>query len=135
MRAIDAEDRYAPAITMFRSLGDVVHLVEDMGQPQHTRTTLIASINTDQQQAFEGYTNARVLGGNVTSTGTYVRSFFPDTSTSALPDLVLGNYPAVMFSRPERNSFRQSLIRSIFACAAASPTIRTEVSSLEVHCR
>ena len=23
--------------TLFRSLGDVVHLIQDMGQPQHTR--------------------------------------------------------------------------------------------------
>lgn len=60
-REEDAVDRMYLWATMFRSLGDVLHLLEDTGQPQHTRNDPHGGPNTPEQQAFEGYTNDRVL--------------------------------------------------------------------------
>ncbi len=87
---LDAYDRMFLWATTFRSLGDVVHLLEDAGQPQHTRNDAHSVFNSDEQQAFEGYTNIRVLGtGKLNS---YNRVFFPDSlqGISAPP---LGTYP------------------------------------------
>jgi hypothetical protein len=100
----DAFDRMFLWATAFRSLGDVVHLLEDTGQPQHTRNDPHSAVNSDQRQAFEGYTNARVLGqGGV---GRYVQAFFPGSTVPlSVPDL--GNYPGptvsgVTFASPVR---------------------------------
>jgi hypothetical protein len=85
---------------MFRSLGDVVHLLEDMGQPQHTRNDSHSAINNPEKQAFEDYTNDRVLGVNDES-NPYVRGFFGSwpVKFSAPP---LGTYPVPMFATPVR---------------------------------
>ncbi len=91
-READAYDRMFLWATTFRSLGDVVHLLEDAGQPQHTRNDPHSVKNSDEQQAFEGYTNIRVLGQGTLST--YSRVFFPESlqGISAPP---LGSYPGV----------------------------------------
>jgi hypothetical protein len=48
--------------TTFRALGDVIHLVQDMSQPQHTRNELHwANTNNKGHTFFESYTNARAL--------------------------------------------------------------------------
>ncbi len=101
-RELDARDRMRLWATTFRALGNVVHVLEDAGQPQHTRNDAHSMINSPQAQAFEGYTNARVLGfGDV---GDYVRGFFGGKPEAEAPKL--DNYPStgtrVMFSTPLR---------------------------------
>jgi hypothetical protein len=102
-RELDSEDRMILWATMFRSLGNVVHLLQDAAQPQHTRLDQHAGINSDESQAFEGYTNARILGkGDV---GSFVRGFFSNVVSSELSIPPLGNYnfgDPVMFSTPVR---------------------------------
>ncbi len=62
-RAADAQERLFRWATVFRSLGDVVHLLEDTGQPQHTRNDRHdPHSDPAERQAFEPFTNMRVLG-------------------------------------------------------------------------
>lgn len=73
-RSNDSKTRLIYWATLFRSLGNVVHLLEDAAQPQHTRNDPHSAINTQEQQAFEAYTNARILGSG--DVGQFVRGFF-----------------------------------------------------------
>ena len=57
--APDRKTRDAYWATTFRSLGDVVHLVQDLSQPQHTRNEPHA---VGQPAAFEDRINGRALG-------------------------------------------------------------------------
>lgn len=102
-RELDSEDRMILWATMFRSLGNVVHLLQDAAQPQHTRLDKHSGIDPDQNQAFEGYTNARILGrGDV---GSFVRGFFSKDLGDELSIPPLGNYnqgAPVIFSTPLR---------------------------------
>jgi len=90
--------------TVFRSLGDTIHLLQDAAQPQHTRNDYHGPGAGSQEGAFEGYINARVLQGVDTdddgAAGEYVRGFFKDRVE--LPQISLGAYPNVMFSTPLR---------------------------------
>lgn len=98
-READAEDRTFALATTFRSLGDVLHLLEDMGQPQHTRDDPHAFINSQEQQAFEGYTNARIL--HQTDFNSYVSDFFGnDPPVLTVPPIT--GYPTVKFTTPAR---------------------------------
>jgi hypothetical protein len=104
-----AGDRYNAAAyrlyqwaTVFRDLGDVVHLLQDTAQPQHTRNDPHSFFQNSEQQAFEGFTNARVLGQTVGASGSYVRSFFGENLSTVIPPPPLGNYPAVTFATPLR---------------------------------
>ena len=99
-RQTDAGTRLSAWATAFRSLGDVMHLVEDTGQPQHTRNDPHAAINSVEQQAFEDYTNDRVLGTTDEANG-YVRGFFGEIPFTFTPP-PLGNYPVVIFTTPLR---------------------------------
>ena len=103
--AASAERLYEWA-TVFRSLGDVVHLLQDTAQPQHTRNDPHSFVNSPEQQAFEGFTNARMLGQPVSSIGGdggyYVRGFFGDNLSAVVTPPPLGNYPAVTFATPLR---------------------------------
>lgn len=106
LRKDDSWDRMALWATTFRALGNVVHLLQDAAQPQHTRNdphTMV--VNSLEQQAFESYTNDRILG--VTSdTNAYVRGFFvtlPNAFTAPdLGDYPGPNLPPVTFSSPVR---------------------------------
>ncbi len=101
MRRADAADRLFMWATLFRSLGNIVHLLQDTGQPQHTRSDLHSMAQTPEQQAFEGYTNARVLGSNSDNVNNaYVKSFFGERTPLSAPPL--GAYPSVQFSTPLR---------------------------------
>ena len=73
-RELDAEDRMILWATVFRSLGNVVHLLQDTAQPQHSRIDPHSPKDSAEQQAFEGYTNSRVLGGG--EVGYFFRGFF-----------------------------------------------------------
>jgi len=90
-REIDAEDRMILWATLFRSLGNVVHLLQDTAQPQHSRIDPHSPKDSAEQQAFEGYTNARVLGGG--KVGYFLRGFFSapiDAENLTVPPL--GSY-------------------------------------------
>jgi len=104
-RKTESEERLARWATTFRSLGDVLHLLQDTGQPQHTRNDKHDSHSGPaEREAFEPFTNARLIGiadatsGSDPSDGqTYVRSLnaslvqtfvlppFPDISTFPPP--------------------------------------------------
>ena len=99
-READSIDRMYLWATTFRSLGDVVHLLEDTAQPQHTRNDPHSFLQTGEQQAFESYTNARVLGGTTANANSYVQGFFG--GPQALTPPPLGTYPIAMFSTPLR---------------------------------
>ncbi len=58
---LDASQRKAYWATTFRTLGNIVHLIQDMGQPQHTRNDSHSKINTLEQQVYEKFINARAL--------------------------------------------------------------------------
>ncbi|MEO5561069.1 MAG: hypothetical protein ABIO49_14130 [Dokdonella sp.] len=105
-RAADAQERLFRWATTFRSLGDAIHLLQDGASPQHVRNDPHSPVGTSQeQQAFEGYTNARVLNQTVGDSNAYVRGFFrrPDYG-KGLPPIVLGStpYPVPVFATPLR---------------------------------
>ena len=63
------EERERQAALMFRSLGQVIHILEDMAQPQHTRgdvhpacETLLESV-IPEHNWYESYIEQRVRGG------------------------------------------------------------------------
>jgi len=103
-RLTAAGTRLALWATSFRAVGNVVHLIQDAAQPQHTRHDRHGGPGlSEQQKAFESYTNARILGlanNGQAEVETYIRAFFTDTSTFDPP--IPGSYPAVEFSTPAR---------------------------------
>ena len=50
--------------TAFRSLGDVLHIIQDMAQPQHTRNEAHSFANGPERQVYEEFTNQRILNRN-----------------------------------------------------------------------
>ncbi|WP_201345554.1 hypothetical protein [Thiohalobacter sp. COW1] len=62
----DESVRKAYWATTFRALGDVLHLIQDMAQPQHTRNDLHNTDYGHGETVYEKYTNARVLGQALT---------------------------------------------------------------------
>lgn len=100
-RMTDARDRAMLWASLFRSIGNVVHLVQDTAQPQHTRNDPHSPVTTsDEQQAFEDYANYRVLGSGILND--HIWYFFPDEAIPAIPAPPLGSYPNVAFATPER---------------------------------
>lgn len=85
--------------TTFRALGDVVHLVEDMGQPQHTRNDTHSGrcIVLGDKSVLEKYINARVIQQPV------ARDEAIDADTTAtittFPSISLSQYPKPTFNR------------------------------------
>ncbi len=102
LRATDAQERLYRWATTFRSLGDTIHLLQDGASPQHVRNDPHSGTNSAEQQAFEGYTNARVLRQTVAKTNEYVQGFFAHPGDQSLPGIELGNYPVPMFATPVR---------------------------------
>ncbi len=70
--------------TTFRALGDAVHLVQDMAQPQHTRN------DAHPGSVFEGWIDARALGAPV-------YTLFRGSETAPLLDY--GDHPIPRFDR------------------------------------
>ena len=102
-READVQDRMRLWATTFRALGDVVHLLQDTGQPQHTRNDSHGPlVSTGEQQAFESFTNARVLGQTGADANSYVQDFFGRKLGDQLPAPPLGSYGAPMFATPLR---------------------------------
>ena len=95
--------------TTFRSLGDVLHLLQDMAQPQHTRNDRHAGMGcalgaclAGHASYYEKYVDARATG----SSGFRLRERFrnaptdPDAIETVIAnDLVFGGYPSVYFAR------------------------------------
>src|SRR6266705_2709281 len=67
-----ATERNTYWATAFRALGDILHLNQDMAQPQHTRNDPHAggffTILTGHKSAFECYVDARITGQDKFST-------------------------------------------------------------------
>jgi hypothetical protein len=104
-RADDAQERLYRWATTFRSLGDVIHMLQDGASPQHVRNDPHSAFNSPEAQAFEPFTNARVLLQSVRTTkSSYVRGFFSRTTKESVPDVVYGNvpYPIPVFATPLR---------------------------------
>ncbi len=103
IRAADAERRLYLWATTFRALGNVIHLLQDAGQPQHTRNDAHSPLHSDERSAFEGYTNVRMLQekGSHIGVNAQMRAFLggSDATLDAPP---AGNYPAVEFATPVR---------------------------------
>ncbi|MGH8041715.1 MAG: hypothetical protein ACREPN_06690 [Rudaea sp.] len=103
LRAADAQERLYRWATVFRSLGDVIHLLQDGAQPQHVRNDDHSPFTSGERQAYEGYTNARVVGIDLAKVNSYVTEFFKAIpSNYSLPPLVTGDYPVVTFAMPLR---------------------------------
>ena len=90
--------------TTFRALGDVLHLVQDMAQPQHTRNEPHSGMGCLTQTAFclgghasiyERYINARILG---TKKFTLVKPFNAPIEISPAA-LDFGTYPLPSFAK------------------------------------
>ena len=102
-RAADAQERLFRWATTFASLGHVIHLLQDGAQPQHVRNDPHSPITTSkEQQAYEGYTNGRVLRKNASFGNAYVQGFFTGGQDPQLPDIVTGTYPVPIFATPVR---------------------------------
>ncbi len=76
--AATKDDRNKYWATLFRALGDIVHLVEDMAQPQHTRNDPHAGKKFDSNFAplghksvYEAYVEARATGGTLEVPGVF----------------------------------------------------------------
>jgi hypothetical protein len=97
--------------TVFRALGDVVHLVQDMAQPQHTRNDAHAGLGClmggcafGHKSYFEGYVEARARGarGFTLRERLFSSSDPNDVSEESVPDdLNYSQYPI-----PRFNSYR-----------------------------
>lgn len=85
-------ERKAYWATTFRALGDVVHLVEDMAQPQHTRldkhSGICSAVLTGHSSVYEKYIDARATG---------TASYTIDGTPIAPAPLPYGGYPIPEF--------------------------------------
>ncbi|WP_165869179.1 hypothetical protein [Thiogranum longum] len=85
--------------TTFRALGDVMHLIEDMAQPQHTRNDqhsgacfeFIEAAVTGRESVYEFRVNDRLLGSSLQDSAT--------SSGTQLDGLVYNGYPIPSFNR------------------------------------
>jgi len=77
--------------TMFRALGDVVHLVQDMGQPQHTRNDRHAGVlGAGAKSVYEFFVDARAKSE---------AEYKIDGTTVTPQPLDYGSYPIPSFVR------------------------------------
>lgn len=95
--AADEKLRKAYWATTFRSLGDVIHLNQDMAQPQHTRNEAHSGLGkgigvtlalTGHESVIEYYTNAKATGATYSIDGQRPVKYAP---------LDFGNYPIPRF--------------------------------------
>lgn len=112
-RANDSEERLFRWATTFRALGDVIHLLQDAAQPQHTRNDRHDDhFNPGVRQGFEPFTNYRAIGDaalsgpNPTGGQVFVRGLVSDESKlfsqflTPLPGI--SSYPPPSFGTPLR---------------------------------
>ncbi len=110
-RQTDAYERQVRFATTVKSIGHVIHLLQDAGQPQHTRNDAHGPVASSfatgdaagaKNGIFEQYTEARVLGLEVTGASA---SFFDGSFPPAdlLPPVKLSGaqpYPIPRFRLP-----------------------------------
>jgi len=105
-RKLDAKERAYRWASTFRMVGDIVHLLQDTSQPQHVRNDPHSGFQSPEQQALEGFTNARVLSQPVGSiggaAGDYLREFFGADLSTIVAAPPLGAYPIVTMATPVR---------------------------------
>jgi hypothetical protein len=103
----DSEERYEMWSTTFRALGDVLHLIQDMAQPQHTRQDIHSPYNAAARQTYEAFTDMRVIrdfdpnsDNNKTSILRNIDGGFPAQGYVQQPYLGTGAqaYPTVSFA-------------------------------------
>ena len=95
--------------TTFRALGDAVHLLQDMAQPQHTRNDahagvgcVVGSCGAGHKSYYEAYVEARVKG---TNRFTLRERFYETYGISEVVEhltpapVAFGGYPIPRFSR------------------------------------
>ncbi len=89
--------------TTFRALGDVVHLVQDMGQPQHTRNDPHAGNQFDgnagrlgHKSVYENYIEARATGAHFQTQG--FTTNLPTAIDLSTQPLDYGNYTIPQFN-------------------------------------
>ena len=95
--------------TTFRALGDAVHLLQDMAQPQHTRNDAHAGVGcaagscaTGHKSYYEAYVESRVKGsGKFTLRERFYRTYgINDVVENATPNpIAFGGYPIPRFAR------------------------------------
>jgi len=85
--------------TTFRALGDIVHLVEDMGQPQHTRNDTHSGrcLVLGDKSVLEKYINARVIQQPVARKEAINAD--PTATVTTFPAISLSQYPNPTFNR------------------------------------
>ncbi len=87
------DNRKAYWASTFRTVGHVIHLLQDMAQPQHTRNVGHAPLHTTS--GYEGYINARVLGESVI----IFQAASVQAAVTDMPPLNFGGYPIPRFKR------------------------------------
>jgi hypothetical protein len=92
------EDRNAYWATTFRSLGDMVHLVQDMGQPQHTRNDPHSGACLEawfgHASVYERYIEARVTQSKADRKDAQIL----DSTIINYSELSYGGYPIPKFA-------------------------------------
>lgn len=79
--------------TTFRALGDVVHLVEDMAQPQHTRNDAHSGMpGFGHKSVYELFVECRATQSGVSDLGSYNIKDCPGLTYTGYPDVVFANY-------------------------------------------
>lgn len=97
-------DRNQYWATTFRALGDVVHLLQDMAQPQHTRNEPHCGLSyvyytrpgCGHKSVYEKYIEARATGSNFTVRG-LLNGVIVDLETRAIPLVYDNDYPIPQF--------------------------------------
>lgn len=103
---MDSEERMYLWSSTFRALGDVIHLIQDMAQPQHTRQDAhVPKYTSIARQTFEAFTDLRSTQNfdpidKEKSILRDIKGGFPTPNHVKPP--VFGNYPAVMFAKPRK---------------------------------
>jgi hypothetical protein len=117
-RKSDSQERMWRFATSIKSIGHVVHLLQDAAQPQHVRSDAHAPPKAALEDAGEGlsdaaieaFTDYRILGEPDSSLASFLagnplRTFNEELPGAlAVPGLILGNYPGngqkIQFSTP-----------------------------------
>ncbi|MCW8900630.1 MAG: hypothetical protein OQK75_02080 [Gammaproteobacteria bacterium] len=94
--SLDESERRAYWATTFRALGNVVHLVQDMGQPQHTRGDAHSKRNTLEQQVYEKLTNVRAL---IADPEEKFKCFDESDPAESITPLNFSSYPVPQFNK------------------------------------
>lgn len=88
--ALTELDRNAYWATTFRALGDVIHSIQDMAQPQHTRNEVHTPKSSYTRKIYELYMNARAIQNE---------NFRVSGESVPLNDLKYGDYPIPVFDK------------------------------------